>query len=247
MTSLFHEKSKRVNSKVLHQKGEGEQLKHIFKAVIFDMDGVLVNSEPIHNRAWQEVLEGYGITVTDEELGAFAGVNAEHVCDYLEKKHAIGSLRTELIIKKRTAYMRRAELELELLPDVMETLTFLKTRWVPLAVASASSKAQVLQALEHTGILSFFDCISHCEEVVRSKPDPEIYSLTARKLSALPQDILVIEDSHYGLRAAKAAGMYAVGLTTSYDRERLMEAGAARAFDSFAQILSWLSGETALD
>jgi len=178
-----------------------------FAAVIFDMDGVLVDSEPMHLDAMREVLRPYGVPYTDEENEQFFGFTDLEVFRILRERHGrlpdareLAHRRAELLVRQtreRTVPMRG-------IPEVPRRLRALGYR---LAVASSSAVEVIEATVEVLGLAPVFEALVSGLEVGRGKPAPDVFLETARRLALPPRDCLVVEDSRNGLLAAKAAGM----------------------------------------
>ena len=178
-----------------------------FAAVIFDMDGVLVDSEPMHLDAMREVLRPYSVPYTDEENEQFFGFTDLEVFRILRERHGLlgdpselAHRRTQLLVRQtreRTVPMRG-------IPEVPRRLRALGYR---LAVASSSAVEVIEATVEVLGLAPVFETLVSGLEVGRGKPAPDVFLETARRLALPPRDCLVVEDSRNGLLAAKAAGM----------------------------------------
>lgn len=178
-----------------------------FAAVIFDMDGVLVDSEPMHVEAMRAVLRPYGVPYTDEENEQFFGFTDLEVFRILRERHArlpdpgeLARGRTRLLVRQtreRTVAMRG-------IPEVPRRLRALGYR---LAVASSSAVPVIEATVEVLGLAPVFEALVSALEVGRGKPAPDVFLEAARRLDLPPRDCLVVEDSRNGLLAAKAAGM----------------------------------------
>jgi HAD superfamily hydrolase (TIGR01509 family) len=178
-----------------------------FAAVIFDMDGVLVDSEPMHLDAMREVLRPYGVPYTDEENEQFFGFTDLEVFRILRERHGrlpdareLADRRAELLVRQtreRTVPMRG-------IPEVPRRLRALGYR---LAVASSSAVEVIEATVEVLGLAPVFEALVSGLEVGRGKPAPDVFLETARRLALPPRDCLAVEDSRNGLLAAKAAGM----------------------------------------
>ena len=178
-----------------------------FAAVVFDMDGVLVDSEPMHVDAMREVLRPYGIAYTDSENEEFFGFTDPEVFRVLRARyglepddHALTQRRAALLVeltRKRTVPM----------PGVPDVPTALHGLGYRLAVASSSALDVIRATVDVLGIAALFETLVSGLEVGRGKPAPDVFVETARRLGLAPAACLVVEDSRNGLRAAKAAGM----------------------------------------
>jgi beta-phosphoglucomutase family hydrolase len=192
-------------------------------AVIFDFDGVVIDSHEAHERSWFMLAEELGQTLTRETFVSTFGQRNESILPLLgwAKEGDHGHIQ-RLGDRKESLYrdILRA-VGIEPLPGVVALLEELKKHGIPCAIGTSTPRANVECVLELTGLASFFNDIAASEDVSRGKPDPEVFLKAAAKLSANPASCVVIEDAHVGIRAAKAAGMKAVAVTTTHPAESL--------------------------
>ena len=178
-----------------------------FAAVIFDMDGVLVDSEPMHLDAMRQVLAPYGVPYTDADNDEFFGFTDLEVYRVLHRRYGLAADAHELA-RRRAALVveltRKRTVPMSGVPDVPKTLHGLGYR---LAVASSSALDVIRATVDVLGIAALFETLVSGLEVGRGKPAPDIFVETARRLGLAPAACLVVEDSRNGVRAAKAAGM----------------------------------------
>lgn len=176
-------------------------------AVIFDMDGVLVDSEPMHVEAPRRVLGPLGIEYTDADNERFFGFTDPEVFRILAREHGL-ELRQAELVQQRTQLIvemtRAAPTPMEGVPDVLHRLVRARYR---LALASSSSPDVIAATLDAIGVDDLFEVVVSGLVVGRGKPAPDIFLETARRLGVAPSGCLVVEDSRNGLLAAKAAGM----------------------------------------
>lgn len=188
----------------------------MIKAVIFDLDGVLVTTDELHYRAWKRLADREGIyfdrAINDRLRGVSRMASLEIILERVEKTYSAAE-KEEMAAYKNELY--RASLdeltEADILPGVLETLDALAARGVRLAVGSSSKNAKKI--LEKTGLLDRFDAVADGTDITRSKPDPEVFLCAANKLGLDPASCAVVEDAEAGIAAAKAGGMtaFAVG------------------------------------
>jgi HAD superfamily hydrolase (TIGR01509 family) len=178
-----------------------------FRAVIFDLDGVLADSEPWWNEIDAKLLSEYGVTYRGEHHRDVLGVSYPLAVEFYKKAFGI-SAPTEKLMQ------RRGEIATEffadrvgLFPQVKEVLEELQQMQLNLAVATSSVSASARPFLDRHQLTAFFEVIITGDEIERGKPHPEIYLRTAEKLSLAPNECLVIEDSLSGVAAGTAAGM----------------------------------------
>jgi HAD superfamily hydrolase (TIGR01509 family) len=207
----------------------------VLRAVIFDCDGVIADSEPAHLRAFQRVLaaEGIALSETDyyerylamDDRGCFTAVFRD-----AGRGLAPGRL-ADLVARKARAYAEEAGAGPDLIPGAADLARALGARY-PCAVASGALRHEVDLVLRAAALEAIFRVVVTAEDVTRGKPDPESYLTALARLNAAsgaqpaiaPGECLVIEDSRLGIAAARRAGMRALAITTSYGAEALAEA-----------------------
>lgn len=180
------------------------------RAVIFDLDGVLWDGEPLYHEAFNVVLRPYGYRVTAEEYTNIIGFSVEAAWDWVMERFGLTGSREAFIRQYDETVLRMLEEPLEPLPGVREIICELKRRRVPVAVASASLRQWVDATIRGLGLDDAFDATVSASEVERAKPAPDLYVLAARRLGVPPAGCLAVEDTATGIAAAKAAGMFAV-------------------------------------
>ncbi len=182
------------------------------KAVIFDMDGVLVDSEPMHTAVSIETMAYYGVTIDENDMERFAGMTMQSIFSTLKSENNIKD-PIESILARQEAGMLKHTLEDPQTPiaGIPEILAYLKQHKIPAAVASSSPKNLVKTVIDRLNIAASFEFLLSGEEVRHGKPNPEIYLAAAKALQVQPKDCVVIEDSKNGTLSAKAAGMFCIG------------------------------------
>lgn len=183
-----------------------------FDAVIFDMDGVLVNSEPFYVKVEQSVFRQVGLDISEEEHQTYQGTATDEMWQLIKKRHGVGHPVEDLVEMTSnlvTPYFNSLE-KMEPMPGVERLIKKLKEKGIPLALASSSFPDVIEIILQRTGLKKYFDVVVNSRMVGASKPEPDIFLLTAQKLSVSPEKCVVIEDSTNGIKAAKAAGMYCI-------------------------------------
>ncbi len=193
----------------------------MIRGLIFDMDGVLADSEPLHARAWVRTLERYGVRVDERYFDRWIGIpNGDTALDLVER-FRIPVPAERLSAERQAAYLRLAESELRPFPGLAETLAGLR---LPKAVATSSTRADAALMLSRLGLSPHFRVVVTVEDVVLTKPDPEIYVKAAAGLGLSPGECAAIEDSPAGVASARAAGCYVVAVTTTHAAPRLAAA-----------------------
>ncbi len=187
--------------------------KHLpFEAVIFDMDGVLVNSEPFYVEVEQTNFRQLGLNISEEEHQTYQGTATDRMWQLIKERHGIEQPVDELVEMTNnlvTPYFNSFE-KMEPMPGVKSLIEKLKGKGIPLALASSSYADVIEIILQKTGLEKYFDVVVDSQMAGASKPEPHIFLLTAKKLGVPPGKCIVIEDSTNGIKAAKAAGMFCV-------------------------------------
>ncbi|ANU76257.1 GNAT family N-acetyltransferase [Blautia pseudococcoides] len=180
----------------------------MLKGIIFDMDGVLINSEPVHYRVWKQALAARGIELDHEIYKPCIGSTNGFLMDILHDNYGISRDDKELVetmeqIKKKVI----AEEGFPMIKGVPQLLGRLKDSGYRLAIASSSPPAYIRQVVTSLGIDGYFELLVSGEQVKNPKPAPDVFLEAARQMKLDPEECLILEDSSNGCRAAKAAGM----------------------------------------
>ena len=182
------------------------------KACIFDFDGTLVDSEENYLKADQALLGAYGITFTKAMKAEFVGRgNAEMVATMAARYHLPDDGPT-LLAKKNKLYLDFALAHTSVFPPMWQLIELLQQIPLPLAVASGTSRSILDALLKKTNLAPFFKVVLSSEEVAAPKPAPDVFLAAAQKLEVSPQSCVVLEDSPYGIEAAKRAGMRVIAI-----------------------------------
>lgn len=196
----------------------------MINAILFDHDGVLVNSMPYHVQAWQEVMARHGVEIDPLEIYLQEGATTMEVAAELchrHRKNATPELVQQIVAEKRDAYLAINQTRLN--DGVWEFIEYLIERRYRLGIVSGSIRAQIEPVLG-AEMLKLFDGVVAAEDVEYGKPDPEPYIRGAQKLNCTPAACLVIENAPLGISAAKAAGMAVVALTSTLAPYHLRQA-----------------------
>ncbi len=181
----------------------------MIKAVLFDFDGVVVRSEPLHKKTFMEILSPYGVTVSDERwYREFAGTGSRHIFEVLLKEYGIDEDAGAMVERRKAVYERYVRGgALEEMPGVRGFIEALRSGGVKTAVVSGSHRTNVQAALETLGLEGYFDLVVSGDDIRLRKPDPGPFLMAARKLGVEPSECVGIEDSASGIKAVRAAGM----------------------------------------
>ncbi|VXB29977.1 beta-phosphoglucomutase [Maribacter litoralis] len=185
---------------------------------IFDLDGVIVDTAKYHYLAWRKLANELGFEFTHEQNELFKGVSRKRCLEILLDIGGIEATQAQFdtwMVEKNVDYLAYIEKmdASEILPDVLRVLEYLKNKNVPIALGSASKNAKPI--LEKVGLLHYFDSIVDGNNVMKAKPDPEVFLIAADNLGVGPQSCVVFEDAVAGIQAANAAGMVSIGIGDS--------------------------------
>ena len=182
------------------------------KAFIFDMDGVIIDSEPIHRKVHKEIMNNLGIDISIEELALYAGATNEYIFTKLKEKYFIKETVSELMEYKSKLIIKKIKEEkIEPINGIRELLNALKSNNIKIAIGSSSPINLIETVIEKFKLQHIFNCIVSGEEVKRSKPYPDVYIEVSKKLAISKENCIVVEDSCNGVKAAKSAGMKCIG------------------------------------
>jgi HAD superfamily hydrolase (TIGR01509 family) len=201
---------------------------------IFDHDGVLVDSLEFHKQAWLELGNKTGLRFTSEFIQETFGMTNPSIF-----RRLLGdAISVDEIARysdlKEVCYREVARGRIRLMAGVREVLDALSARGVKLAIGSSGPRANLELTVTECGLDGRFAAITSIEDITRGKPDPQVFLVAAAKAGVDPARSVVFEDAPVGIQAAKAAGMYAVGLTTTHPAQALAEAGADQVVDNLA-------------
>lgn len=215
---------------------------HPARAIILDMDGVVLASPPLHLLTWQQTLAPLGIELTGEDLFPLEGMTTELTAQRLTQQF-LGQACSEAEARELAATKRTLFREMfnpAFVPGIVPLLHDLRGRGFLLGLVTGSARSVVEESLAPTGVTELFEAIVTGDEVSVGKPDPEPYQTAAAHLGIPPEACLVIENAPLGIRSARAAGMGCVALETTLPAERLAKAGAGRVFHDARTLRTWL-------
>lgn len=207
--------------------------------VIFDMDGVLVDSGVHHRAAWGALLAELGATDTSPESWRLTiGRPAHEAVALLLGRDLAPDEAMHLACRKRDFYRRFAGRGAVAVPGAASFVSSVVQRGIACAVATSASRPDAQHVLATLGLTRHFGAVVTAEDVTRGKPDPEVYVRAAGAIGVAPPACLVFEDAVVGVQAARAAGMRVIGVATAHTGEELSAAGAERAIADF-EGLTW--------
>ncbi|MDG4806759.1 HAD family phosphatase [Micromonospora sp. WMMD1120] len=179
-----------------------------FAAYLFDCDGTIVDSMPLHYVAWQRALEEWGCEFPEDLFYAWGGRPTADIIVALNEQQGL-AMPVATVVERRESYYQELLPQVAAVPEVLEHIHDAHRR-VPFAVVSGSTRAAVTASLDALGLLDRFDVLVCAEDYTRAKPDPEAFLLAAEQLGVAPESCLVFEDTDLGIQAATAAGMASV-------------------------------------
>jgi len=193
------------------------------KAVIFDIDGLMIDSEAIQTQSFEHVLKEYGKEPKRNELGVVhtVGAGAIEIWKTLKEQYEINESEEMLSQKSKTAYLKIFNESFNIikpLPGLCDLLELLHTNKIKLAVATGGSHEYIQMVLQNLGISKYFDVLVSGWDVKRHKPYPDIYFYAAKKLALKPTECLVLEDAESGVIAAHDAGMKVIAVPNRYTK-----------------------------
>jgi HAD superfamily hydrolase (TIGR01509 family) len=218
----------------------------MLRGMIFDLDGVIIDSHPLHRQAWRKFLNGVGHAVEETEL--------EFILDGRKRDEILRHFLGELTPAQIAAYgaqkdkiLRELRAEMQPFPGIVDFLEVIWQAGIRIALATSASSKRAHGTLEKLGLADYFEAIVTGDDVAASKPDPTIYRLIAKRLNEPPGNLLAFEDAVSGVRSATAAGIRCVGIASarqSEHAESLRTAGANPVVSDFYSLtLTALDGD----
>jgi len=206
------------------------------RAVLFDMDGVLVLSGPAHWLAWRAATAARGLDLTHAQFLSFNGFTNPDICARLWGEAATPAFVAEVALHKEGAFRDAIRSCVPLAPGCRELLASLRRLGASIAVGSSAPQGNVDLVLDGGGIRPFFQAVVHEGMVARGKPAPDIFLRAAQLLEVPPARCRVVEAAPSGVRAAVAAGMRVVGVLTNHVAAELLDEGAERVVPSLLDL-----------
>lgn len=207
---------------------------------IFDMDGVLINSNAAHLASWKKIAQIDGVNFSDEVFWQTFGMTSEYIVEKYWQKTLNEKEIAEVVDRKETAFRESIKQFVKPIDGAVDFVHFLSQKGYKLAVGSSAPRVNVDYTLEWLGIQSFFgERVVAGNEVKQGKPAPDIFLTAARKLNASPETCVVIDDSRSGVNAGKNAGMKTIGFFSEGHRKEEYENAdfVVKTFDEIKEIL----------
>jgi len=199
----------------------------MIKGMIFDHDGVIAHTTELHYKAFREVFLEKNINLTRQEYSLYNGRTAfDTITGVLEKNKILADSDKidELMDKKDKIYLNIADKNIQLVKGIKNFLHGLRRKKIKIGLASSSRSKNIKFSLEKFEMKKYFDVILTGSDILKGKPDPELFLKAAEKLHLTPKECLVFEDAAHGIEAAKKAGMRCIALLTTAKKEELSKA-----------------------
>jgi beta-phosphoglucomutase len=211
-----------------------------FRALILDLDGVIIDTEPLHAEAKRIAFEKYQIGVPASLYAEFRGRSDQDMVEHVVREFAHPSVSAADVAGYKHDVFAALHEKIAPVEGSLEFIQLARRHFEKLAVTTSATKKNQQFAFERFGLHAFFDVVVTAEEIGRTKPHPDPYLKTTQKLRLSPEACLVIEDSKNGILSAKEAGCSVVAITTSFTSDELKEANADHTVESFAELASLL-------
>lgn len=209
------------------------------QAIIFDMDGVLIDSEELHALAKRQAFGDAGIALTDSDLHAYIGRSDAVMIEEVGKRHQLSDEQRARVFRDKIRIYEEEENKLKVVPGAVEFV-----RWVAqnyrIALATSATKRNRVGTLKLLGIADAFEVVVDLSDVSEPKPSPELYLTAVARLSLDPMACIVIEDALTGVLSAKRAGCRIAALSRTFSADALFESGADYVFDGFSDLQRFL-------
>lgn len=177
----------------------------IFKAFLFDFDGTVADTMPLHLRAWNDALKVYGLTLSLEQHHQWAGRPTRQILEMLGQIHGKNLPYDEFAVQKESHYFK----DIPTVQGIVPVVDIVRASFgkIPMAIVSGSRRKAIQATMQHLKLSDYFSEIVSSEDYVNGKPAPDCFLIAAKRLEVPPEDCLVFEDASLGIEAARAAGM----------------------------------------
>jgi beta-phosphoglucomutase family hydrolase len=187
-----------------------------FKAYLFDCDGTIADSMPLHYRAWKQALGEWDCEFEEKLFYDLGGMPVAEIISSLNERHGL-RMPVETVARRKEALYFELLPQLQAVPEVLQHIEA-EHKKIPFAVVSGSTRESVTASLVALNLLEHFDTMVCAGDYAKSKPDPEAFLLAAARLGVTPEFCLVFEDTERGIQAAKAAGMASIKVPPPWER-----------------------------
>ncbi|MCB0634158.1 MAG: HAD family phosphatase [Saprospiraceae bacterium] len=210
-----------------------------YHGIIFDLDGTLVDTEPIHRDAWFSVLAAYDLHFGNDWFEQWIGQSDRVLAEAVEKFYKVPVKAGDLQVQKRTIYHQMAAEKARMFPGVEEQLLLLKDKY-RMGIATNSSDQDASAVFTSTKLDQHFQTVVTADMVDRLKPAPDLYLLASKRIGLFTDACIVVEDSPAGVKGAKAAGMFVLAVTNSHPEKSLQ--AADRIFPNTQEAMQFIVG-----
>ena len=232
---------KRSGIEVASMACAAKQGGNMIKGVLFDMDGTMLDTEPISMACWRKSAAHFDITIDDELMDTFFGKNLVAIEEILRNAFGIDEEAVKIVEGRQVYY--RAHLEeygAPLKPGLIEILEYLKSKKIPAVVCTSTDKVTGEKLLKKVGVYDYFDDFVYGDMVTRSKPDPQGFQMAAKAIGQESSECLVVEDSPNGVLAGKAAGGYVIFVEDKIALPEDVYEGITAEMPSLHEIILWI-------
>jgi HAD superfamily hydrolase (TIGR01509 family) len=206
------------------------------KGILFDLDGVLIDSEPLHEFTLLELSNRFGRRFGQDELLQFKGLPETSVARAIQRSFPDLTLTMDEIIRLRLELLRSNFHRVQMIEGALEFVQRAKSAGFRLGLTTSAARSMQRLACETFALTAYFDTVITGEDIERGKPDPQPYERTAAHLALRPDECIVVEDAGNGVKSGKAAGCFVVAITTSFTTQALKLAGADLVVSAFAAL-----------
>jgi HAD superfamily hydrolase (TIGR01509 family) len=207
----------------------------MFRGLVFDFDGVVVDSHPVHKRAWERFLDSVGRVASEEELQfVLDGRTRDDIL-----RHFLGDLDTAKIVEyghQKEQFFREEAADVQTIKGLRTFLDTLEEAELALGIASSGSRGRVDFLLDRLNLKKHFRVVVTGDEVAHGKPHPAVFLKAAQRLRTDPCDLIAFEDAFSGVKAAKSAGMMCIGIAQPDHASILLDAGATHVVPDFQSL-----------
>ena len=192
------------------------------KAVIFDLDGTLLDNNSFHRKTWEAYLKNIGKQISEEEFNAHLnGRTNKDAIEYIYGRKMSEEESTKYTLEKEALYRETYKPFIQPVKGLINFLEILNHKNIPMAIATSGIQPNIDFMFEHVPIKKYFKAVVNSSQITKGKPDPEIYLKVALLLDVSPKNCLVFEDAVVGIKSAKAVGMKVIAIATTQTKEEL--------------------------
>ena len=213
-----------------------------YSAIIFDLDGVIIDSETLHNAAVGAAMQQYGVLLPPTIYAEFLGTPDEVFLDYASRTYLGGKVPAAALLAEKQRIYSQLQDQVTSIPGALDFLRLARQHVRAMALVTSSVRYNQELAFAKFSLAPCFDVVVTAEDVKQPKPHPEPYLTAVVRLGIPAGECLVIEDSLHGITSARIAGCHTLGLTTSYGAEALVAAGAETVCTSYDEIAACVLG-----